>query len=160
MGEAEDVQADPDQHDDCLGNQEERRPEEASEGLGFKGEPVATEDVGEMDMGQVKAIMISPRLCGGSSGGRTGCFGGFHKKGSSGVRYCLLLPIRYNRSIQPWGAVWILCLRVFPRFVMSMPAGPESTSVVTRCEWGLKYGSTAGTARVLGAGFTFRICVA
>jgi len=75
-GEAEDVQADPSHDDDRLGDEEERRPEEAREGLGFQGEPVAAEHARHVDVRQMKAeVMLFV-----ARGVRRGVFlGGIHE---------------------------------------------------------------------------------
>src|SRR6266567_5303399 len=52
------VQHDPDRDDDRLGDQEERRPKEAGEDLGFDAEPVAAEDWGEVSVRGVEAEVV------------------------------------------------------------------------------------------------------
>jgi hypothetical protein len=59
LGETDDIECDPDDHQDRLHGQEGRRPEEAGKALGSDPEPVVTERRGEMRVGFVKSEVVA-----------------------------------------------------------------------------------------------------
>src|ERR1043166_9684985 len=64
------VEADPDRHDNGLGNQERGSPKEAGECLGFDAEPVTPEDRGQMDVEGMEAERVVRPLRGDDGLGR------------------------------------------------------------------------------------------
>src|SRR6266704_545332 len=56
VGQAGDVEGDPDADEDRLHDEKERRAEEAGEGLRLDREPIVAEDGAEMQMRPMKAI--------------------------------------------------------------------------------------------------------
>src|SRR5882724_3806990 len=70
LHDAGQVQPDPEQHDDRLRDQKDRRPEEARKGLRLRGEPIVTEGRLQVRVRQMKSKVMADR--GGFSSRRLG----------------------------------------------------------------------------------------
>src|SRR5258708_5780687 len=58
IGEAEDVDGDPDGHEDALANQKDRRSKKAGKAFRLEGEPIVAKNSAEMQMRSMKSVEV------------------------------------------------------------------------------------------------------